>query len=147
VRGGGFRNKKKSTEKSDEKGANMKREEFLRQTLYHPPPSDAARLRQGGSDGRAVYGRERGMRRRRGLRDRGLGLAETSGMDLDELRRRWNHTQDLIRRLEAERAESIRRGEPIPRRVEGDLAEARISAEELRMWGNRELTRQIRERF
>jgi hypothetical protein len=87
------------------------------------------------------------MRRRRGLRDRGLGLAETSGMDLDELRRRWNHTQDLIRRLEAERAESIRRGEPIPRRVEGDLAEARISAEELRMWGNRELTRQIRERF
>ena len=26
-------------------------------------------------------------------------------------------------------------------------AEARISAEELRMWGNRELTRQIRERF
>lgn len=66
-------------------------------------------------------------------------------MDLGELKRRWNHAQDWIRKLEAERSEAIRRGEPIPRRVEGDLAEARISAEELRTWGNRELTRAIRE--
>jgi hypothetical protein len=117
----------------------------LGQTPYHPPPSDAARSRQGGTDGRDVYGRERGVRRRRSLRDRRLESAETSGMDLDELKRRWNHAQDWIRKLESVRAEAIRRGEPLPRRLEGDLAEARISAEEYRMWGNRELTRQIRE--
>ena len=31
-------------------------------------------------------------------------------MDLDELKRRWNHAQDWIRKLESERAEAIRRG-------------------------------------
>ena len=36
-------------------------------------------------------------------------------------------------------------GAAIPRRVEGDLAEARISAEEFRIWGNRKLTGQLRE--
>ena len=66
-------------------------------------------------------------------------------MTMDELERQYRAKQELIRRLEAVRAEAIRCGEPIPRRLEGDLAELRISAEELRMWGNRELTRQIGE--
>ena len=66
-------------------------------------------------------------------------------MTMDEMKRRYRALQDKIRRLEAVRAEAMRRGDPIPRRLEVDLAEARTSAEELRMWGNRELTRQIRE--
>jgi len=66
-------------------------------------------------------------------------------MTMDEMKRQYQRLQEEIRRLEAVRAEAIGRGDPIPRRLEGDLAEARISAEELRMWGNRELTRQIRE--
>jgi hypothetical protein len=66
-------------------------------------------------------------------------------MTMDEMKRQYRAKQEQIRKLEAVRAEAIRRGDPIPRRVEGDLAEARISAEELRMWGNRELTRQLRE--
>ncbi len=60
-------------------------------------------------------------------------------------KREWQTLQEQIRRLEAVRAAAIGRGDPIPRLVEGDLAEAQISAEELRMWGNRELTRAIRE--
>ena len=66
-------------------------------------------------------------------------------MTMDEMKRHYRAKQEQIRKLEAVRAEAIRRGDPIPRCVEGDLAEARISAEELRMWGNRELTRQLRE--
>ncbi len=66
-------------------------------------------------------------------------------MTIDEMKERYRALQEQIRRLEAVRAEAIRRGDPIPRRLEGDLAEARTSAEELRMWGNRELTRQLRE--
>ena len=66
-------------------------------------------------------------------------------MTTDEIKRRYRVLQEEIRRLEAVRATAMRRGEPVPRRLKGDLAEARISAEELRMWGNRELTRQIRE--
>ncbi len=66
-------------------------------------------------------------------------------MTIDGMKERYRALQEQIRRLEAVRAEAIRHGEPVPRRLEGDLAELRISAEELRMWGNRELTRQIRE--
>jgi hypothetical protein len=66
-------------------------------------------------------------------------------MTMDEMKAEYHAKQEQIRKLEAVRAEAIRRGDPIPRLVEGDLAEARISAEELRMWGNRELTRQLRE--
>jgi len=66
-------------------------------------------------------------------------------MTIDEMKRLYRALQDKIRRLEAVRAEAMRRGDLIPRRLEGDLAEARISAEELRMWENRELIRQIRE--
>jgi hypothetical protein len=66
-------------------------------------------------------------------------------MTMDEMKRQYQKLQEKIRRLEAVRAEAIRRGDPILRRLEGDLAEARISAEELRMWGNRELTRQLHE--
>ncbi len=53
--------------------------------------------------------------------------------------------QEQMRRLEAERAEAIGRGDPVTGRVRLALAEAQISAEELRMWGNRELTSQLRE--
>jgi hypothetical protein len=66
-------------------------------------------------------------------------------MTMDEMKRQYRAKQEQIRKLEAVRTEAIKRGEPIPRRVESDLAEALISAEELRMWGNRELTRQLRE--
>jgi hypothetical protein len=66
-------------------------------------------------------------------------------MNMDEMKRRYQMLQEEIRELEAERAEAIRRGNPVPGRVRFALAEARISAEELRMWGNRELTRQLRE--
>ena len=66
-------------------------------------------------------------------------------MTIDEMKRRYQMLQEEIRELEAERAEAIRRGNPVPGRVRFALAEARISAEELRMWGNRELTRQLRE--
>ena len=66
-------------------------------------------------------------------------------MTMDEMKRRYRALQDKIRRLEAVRAEAMRRGDPIPRRLEGDLGEARISAEELRMWENWALTCQIRE--
>jgi hypothetical protein len=66
-------------------------------------------------------------------------------MTLDEMKRRHEALQERITRLESVRSEATRRGEPLPRRLEGDLAEARISAEELRTWGNRELTRQLRE--
>jgi len=66
-------------------------------------------------------------------------------MNMNEMKRQYWAVQEQIRELEAERAEAIRRGDPVPGRVRFALAEARISAEELRMWGNRELTRQLRE--
>jgi hypothetical protein len=64
---------------------------------------------------------------------------------MDEMRCRYQMLQEEICELEAERAVAIERGDPVPGRVRLGLAEARISAEELRMWGNRELTRQLRE--
>jgi hypothetical protein len=67
------------------------------------------------------------------------------GMTMDEMKLQYRAKQEQMRKLEAERTKAIRSGEPIPRRLEGNLAEALISAEELRMWGNRELTRQLRE--
>jgi hypothetical protein len=56
-------------------------------------------------------------------------------MTMDEMKRQYRAKQEQIRKLAAVRTETIRRGDPIPRRVENDLAEALISAEELRMWG------------
>lgn len=53
-------------------------------------------------------------------------------MTLDEMKRRYRAKQEQIRKLEAVRAEAIRRGEPVPGRVRLYLAEARIEAEELR---------------
>jgi hypothetical protein len=64
---------------------------------------------------------------------------------MDEMKLQYQAKQEQIRKLEAVRVGAIRRGEPVPRLLEGDLAEARISVEELRMWTNRELTRQLRE--
>ena len=66
-------------------------------------------------------------------------------MTMDEMKRQYWAVKEQIRELEAERAEAIRLGDSVPGRVRFALAEARISAEELRMWGNRELTRQLRE--
>jgi hypothetical protein len=66
-------------------------------------------------------------------------------MTMDELKRGWNRAQEKIRTLEAERAAILERGEPIPWRIGYRLEMLRIEAEEFRMWGNRELTRQLRE--
>jgi arginase family enzyme len=66
-------------------------------------------------------------------------------VDLDEMKRQYLAKQEQIRRLEAERAAILGRREPTPWRLRFRLEMRRVEAEELRMWGNRELTRQIRE--
>ena len=66
-------------------------------------------------------------------------------MTMDEMKRQYQMLQEEIRRLEAERAWFLEHGEPVPWRIGYRLEMARIEAEELRMWGNRELTRAIRE--
>jgi hypothetical protein len=66
-------------------------------------------------------------------------------MHLDEMKRQYRAKQEQIRKLEAERASILERGEPTPWRLRFHLEMARVEAEELRMWGNRELTRQLRE--
>ena len=66
-------------------------------------------------------------------------------LTLDEMKRRYRAKQERFRELEAERARLIGRGDPVPRRVEFHLDMTRVELEELRMWGNRELTRQLRE--
>ncbi len=66
-------------------------------------------------------------------------------MDLDEVKRQYRAKQEQIRKLEAERAAILERGEPTPGRLRFRLEMTRVEAEELRMWGNRELTRQLRE--
>ena len=78
--------------------------------------------------------------------DRGATVGAEGGgpMTLYEMKHRYRVVQEQIRKLEAERAAAIGRGDPVSGRVRLGLAEARISAEELRMWGNRELTRAIR---
>ncbi len=62
----------------------------------------------------------------------------------DEMKRRYRAKQEQIRKLEAVRAAILGRGELVPRRLQFRLEMTRVEAEELRMWGNRELTRQIR---
>jgi phage protein U len=66
-------------------------------------------------------------------------------MHLDEMKRQYRAKREQIQKLEAERASILERGEPTPRRLRFNLEMTRVEAEELRMWGNRELTRQIRE--
>lgn len=66
-------------------------------------------------------------------------------MTMDEMKHQYRIVQEQIRRLEAERAAAIGRGDPTPRRVQFNLDMARIEVEELRMWGNRELTRAIQD--
>jgi hypothetical protein len=68
------------------------------------------------------------------------------GMSLDEMKRRHRAKQEQMHKLEAERVEILGRGEPTPPRLRYKLAMLRVEAEELRMWGNRLLTRLIRER-
>ena len=66
-------------------------------------------------------------------------------MTLDEMKRQYRAKQEQIRELEAERAAILEREEPVPWRIGYRLEMLRIEAEEFRMWGNRELTRQLRE--
>ena len=66
-------------------------------------------------------------------------------MHLEEMKRQYRAKQEQIQKLEAERAAILERGEPTPWRLRFRLEMTRVEAEELRMWGNRELTRQIRE--
>src|SRR3712207_5924697 len=56
-----------------------------------------------------------------------------------QMKRQYRAKQEQIQRLEAERASILERGEPTPRRLRFHLEMARVEAEELRMWGNREL--------
>jgi hypothetical protein len=66
-------------------------------------------------------------------------------MNGDAMKRRYRAKQEQIRELEAERAAILERGEPVPRRLTFRLEMTRVEAEELRMWGHRELVRVIRE--
>ena len=66
-------------------------------------------------------------------------------VNMEEMKRRYRAKQEQIRKLEAERTAILERGEPVPWRIGYRLEMLRIEAEELRMWGNRELTRQLRE--
>ena len=66
-------------------------------------------------------------------------------MPLDEMKRQYRAKQEQIQNLEADRAWFLERGGPVPWRIGYRLEMTRVEAEELRMWGNRELTRQIRE--
>ena len=67
------------------------------------------------------------------------------GMTQEEMKRQHRAKQEQIHKLEAECAAILERGEPVPRRLTFRLEMTRVEAEELRMWGNRELTRQLRE--
>ena len=62
-----------------------------------------------------------------------------------EMKRQYRAKQEQIRKLEAERAAILERGESVPWRTAYRLEMLRIEAEELRMWGHRELVRTIRE--
>lgn len=66
-------------------------------------------------------------------------------MTMDEMKRQYRAKQEEIRKLEAERAAILGRGEQVPGRLEFRLEMTRVEAEELRMWGHRELVRTIRE--
>jgi len=72
-------------------------------------------------------------------------MMEARAVDLDEMKRQYQAKRDQIRRLEVERAAILERGEPTPWRLRFRLEMTRVEAEELRMWGNRELARQLRE--
>jgi len=83
--------------------------------------------------------------RKRMARGAPVDVSRGRPMTLGEMKQQYRMLQEEIRRLEAEHAAAIERGVPVLGRVRLGLAEALISAEELRCWGNRELTRQIRE--
>jgi len=65
-------------------------------------------------------------------------------MDTDEMKRQYRTKQEQISKLESERAAILSRGEPIPGRLRYRPEITRVEAEELRMWGHRELVRMIR---
>ena len=80
--------------------------------------------------------------------DRGVpvGSGKIDAMTGDEMKRQYRAKQEQIRKLEAARAWFLERGEAVSWRIEYRLEMLRIEAEELRMWGHRELVRTIRER-
>ena len=59
-------------------------------------------------------------------------------------KQRYRQLLEQIRELEIERAEMISRGQPVPRRLNFNLAMLRADAEELRLWGHREFVRTVR---
>ena len=65
-------------------------------------------------------------------------------VNMEEMKRQYRTKQEQVRKLEAERAAILERGDPVPWRIGYRLEMLRIEAEELRMWGNRELTCQLR---
>ena len=67
------------------------------------------------------------------------------GMTQEEMKRRYHAKQEQIRKLEAERAAMLGRGELVPGRLPFRLEMTRVEAEELRKWGHRDLVRAIRE--
>jgi hypothetical protein len=66
-------------------------------------------------------------------------------VNMEEMKRQYRTKQEQIRKLEADRAWFLERGGPVPWRIGYRLEMLRIEAEELRMWGHRELVRTIRE--
>ena len=66
-------------------------------------------------------------------------------MTMDEMKRKYRAKQEQIRKLEADRVWFLERGGAVPWHIGYRLEMLRIEAEELRMWGNRDLTREIRE--
>ena len=66
------------------------------------------------------------------------------GMTQEEMKRQYRAKQEQIRKLEADHAWFSERG-TVPPRIGFRLEMARVEAEELRMWGHRDLTAGIRE--
>jgi hypothetical protein len=63
----------------------------------------------------------------------------------EEAKRRYEEIQGRIQVLETERVGYLRRRQPLPRRINADLAEYRVQVEEFRTWGNRALTQELKE--
>jgi hypothetical protein len=63
----------------------------------------------------------------------------------EEAKRRYEEIQGRIQVLETERVGYLRRRQPLPRRINADLAEYRVQVEKFRTWGNRALTQELKE--
>jgi hypothetical protein len=63
----------------------------------------------------------------------------------EEAKRRYGETQGRIQALEAERVGYLKRHQPVPGRINADLAEYRVQVEEFRIWGNQALTQELKQ--